>query len=164
MPTGHVDKPVIEDNRDGTVSIKYDPREEGIHELAVKYNGEHVQGSPYKFHVDSITSGYVTAYGPGLTHGVSGEPCLFTISTKGAGAGGLSLAVEGPSKAEISYHDNKDGTVSVSYLPTAPGEYKISVRFGDKNIKGSPFFSKVINFKLIFFIYALKYLLTFNYI
>lgn len=45
MPSGHVDQPVIEDNRDGTVSIKYDPREEGVHELYVKYNGEHVQGN-----------------------------------------------------------------------------------------------------------------------
>ncbi|RZC35933.1 filamin-A [Asbolus verrucosus] len=143
MPSGNVDKPVIEDNHDGTVSIRYDPREEGLHELSVKFNGEHVQGSPYKIHVDSISSGYVTAYGPGLTHGVSGEPSNFTISTKGAGAGGLSMAVEGPSKAEISCHDNKDGTVSVSYLPTAPGEYKISVRFGDKHIKGSPFNAKI---------------------
>ncbi|XP_045539697.1 filamin-A isoform X2 [Papilio machaon] len=143
MPSGHIDQPVIEDNRDGTVSIKYDPREEGVHELYVKYNGEHVQGSPYKFHVDSISSGYVTAYGPGLVSGVSGEPSLFTISTKGAGSGGLSMAVEGPSKAEITCHDNKDGTVSVSYLPTAPGEYKVSVRFGDKHIKGSPFTAKV---------------------
>lgn len=49
MPSGQIDKPLIEDNRDGTVSIKYDPREEGIHELAVKYNGEHVQGSPVSF-------------------------------------------------------------------------------------------------------------------
>ncbi|XP_066255182.1 filamin-A isoform X4 [Euwallacea similis] len=143
MPTGNVDRPVIVDNHDGTVSINYEPREEGVHELAVKFNGEHVQGSPYKFHVDSVSSGYVTAYGPGLTHGVTGEPSNFTISTKGAGDGGLSMAVEGPSKAEISCHDNKDGTVSVSYLPTAPGEYKISVRFGDKHIKGSPFFSKI---------------------
>ncbi|XP_066996805.1 filamin-A isoform X2 [Anabrus simplex] len=143
MPSGNVDKPIIEDNRDGTVSIKYDPREEGLHELSVKYNGEHVQGSPFKFHVDSTSSGYVTAYGPGLTHGVCGEPSNFTISTKGAGAGGLSLAVEGPSKAEISCHDNKDGTVSVSYLPTAPGEYKISVKFGDKHIKGSPYNAKI---------------------
>ncbi|GLH11660.1 Filamin-A [Gryllus bimaculatus] len=143
MPSGNVDKPIIEDNRDGTVSIKYDPREEGLHELYVKYNGEHVQGSPFKFHVDSTSSGYVTAYGPGLTHGVCGEPSNFTISTKGAGAGGLSLAVEGPSKAEISCHDNKDGTVSVSYLPTAPGEYKISVKFGDKHIKGSPYNAKI---------------------
>nr|CAD7398073.1 unnamed protein product [Timema cristinae] len=174
MPSGNVDKPVIEDNRDGTVSIKYDPKEEGLHELSVKYNGEHVQGSPFKFHVDSISSGYVTAYGSGLTHGVCGEPSNFTISTKGAGAEmalefymfrhiygtiirtkskkryaigygarGLSLAVEGPSKAEISCHDNKDGTVSVSYLPTAPGEYKISVKFGDKHIKGSPYVTKI---------------------
>lgn len=51
---------------------------------------------------------------------------------------------------QINYKDNKDGTVSVNYLPTAPGEYKISVRFGDKNIKGSPFFAKV-NFPICFF-------------
>lgn len=44
MPSGKVDKPVIEDNRDGTVSLKYEPREEGLHELLVKYNGEQVQG------------------------------------------------------------------------------------------------------------------------
>ncbi|XP_035902994.1 filamin-A isoform X4 [Anopheles stephensi] len=143
MPSGQVDKPVIDDNHDGTVSIRYEPKEEGIHELAVKYNGEHVQGSPFKFHVDSISSGYVTAYGTGLVHGVTGEPAQFIISTKGAGAGGLQMAVEGPSKADITYHDNKDGTVSVSYLPTAPGEYKISVRFGDKHIKGSPYFAKI---------------------
>jgi len=143
MPSGNIDKPVIEDNRDGTVRVQYDPREEGIHELAVKYNGEHVQGSPFKFHVDSISSGYVTAYGPGLTHGVAGEPANFTISTKGAGAGGLALAVEGPSKAEISCHDNKDGTVTVSYLPTAPGEYKVAVKFGERHIKGSPYLAKI---------------------
>uniref|UniRef100_A0A1B0FQE1 Calponin-homology (CH) domain-containing protein n=1 Tax=Glossina morsitans morsitans TaxID=37546 RepID=A0A1B0FQE1_GLOMM len=143
MPSGKVDKPVIQDNRDGTVSVKYEPKEEGIHELVVKYNGEPVQGSPFKFHVDSITSGYVTAYGPGLTHGVTGEPCNFTISTKGASAAGLTMAVEGPSKVDINYHDNKDGTVSVQYLPTAPGEYHISVRFGDKHIKGSPYIAKV---------------------
>ncbi|KAJ8682417.1 hypothetical protein QAD02_018209 [Eretmocerus hayati] len=143
MPSGNIDKPVIEDNRDGTVSIRYEPREEGLHEVFVKYNGEHVQGSPFKFHVDSLASGHVTAYGPGLIYGVAGEPANFTISTKGAGAGGLSMAVEGPSKADISCHDNKDGTVSVSYLPTAPGEYKVSVKFGDKHIRGSPYNAKI---------------------
>lgn len=44
MPSGNVDKPVIEDNHDGTVSLHYDPREEGLHELALKFNGDHVQG------------------------------------------------------------------------------------------------------------------------
>ena len=43
-PSGNMDKVVVQDNRDGTVSVKYDPKEEGVHELNVKYNGEHVQG------------------------------------------------------------------------------------------------------------------------
>lgn len=64
-------------------------------------------GSPYKFHVDSIASGSVTAYGSGLTQGITGESCTFTISTKGAGGGGLSLAIEGPSRAEVNlFHQN----------------------------------------------------------
>lgn len=47
MPSGKRDQPSIEDNHDGTVSLKYDPKEEGLHELFVKYNGENVQG---KYH------------------------------------------------------------------------------------------------------------------
>jgi len=44
MPSGKRDQPTVEDNHDGTVSLKYDPKEEGLHELFVKYNGENVQG------------------------------------------------------------------------------------------------------------------------
>lgn len=58
-------------------------------------------------------------------------------------SGGLSLAVEGPSKAEISCKDNKDGTCTVSYMPTAPGDYNIIVKFDDKHIPGSPFTAKI---------------------
>lgn len=51
--------------------------------------------------------------------------------------------MEGPSKAEISCKDNKDGTCTVSYLPTAPGDYNIIVKFDDKHIPGSPFTAKI---------------------
>lgn len=47
MPSGKRDLPSIEDNRDGTVSLKYGPKEEGLHELFVKYNGENVQGKSF---------------------------------------------------------------------------------------------------------------------
>lgn len=123
--------------------MSYQPNEQGEHTLNVMQNGEHVQGSPYKFNSAPIDDGKVHAFGPGLTHGNCGEPSNFNISTKGAGAGGLALAVEGPSKAEISCVDNKDGTVSVSYLPTAPGEYKVTAKFADEHIEGSPFTCKV---------------------
>lgn len=69
---------------------------------------------------------------------------MFTVHTKGAGAGNLQVAVEGPSKAEIVCKDNKDGSVAVSYVPPAPGEYKINVNFAGKAINGSPFSAKII--------------------
>ena len=50
-----------------------------------------VTGSPFQFHVDAVDSGFVTAYGTGLSHGVANEPAEFTIVTKDAGAGGCSL-------------------------------------------------------------------------
>ena len=39
----------------------------------------------------------------------------FSIYTREAGAGGLSIAVEGPSKAEIEFDDRKDGSCDVTY-------------------------------------------------
>ncbi|XP_019753211.1 filamin-C-like isoform X5 [Hippocampus comes] len=143
MPSGRAAQPQIVDNKDGTVTVKYSPIECGLHEMDIKYEGQHISGSPLQFFVDAVNSGHVTAYGPGLSHGVAGSPATFTIATKDAGEGGLSLAVEGPSKAEISCKDNKDGTCTVSYLPTAPGDYIIIVKFDDQHIAGSPFTAKI---------------------
>lgn len=44
MPSGKVDLPVIEDNFDGTVSVQYSPKEDGVHELILLHNGAPVQG------------------------------------------------------------------------------------------------------------------------
>ncbi|XP_030827869.1 filamin-A isoform X3 [Strongylocentrotus purpuratus] len=144
-PSGRKEIPVIIENKDGTITVKYSPTETGRHELAIKYNGKDVPGSPFHFHVDELKSGNVTAYGTGLTHGISNEQCHFIINTKDAGAGGLALAIEGPSKAEIKCVDNKDGTCSVTYFPTKPGQYDIVVKFADKHIPGSPFSAQVVD-------------------
>ncbi|XP_041442540.1 filamin-C isoform X2 [Xenopus laevis] len=143
MPSGKTARPNITDNKDGTVTVKFAPVEKGLHEMDIKYDGNHIPGSPLQFYVDAINSRHVSAYGPGLSHGMVNKPATFTIVTKDAGEGGLSLAVEGPSKAEITCKDNKDGTCTVSYLPTAPGDYNIIVRFDDKHIPGSPFTAKI---------------------
>lgn len=144
-PSGASDRALIIENHDGTINLRYDPKQEGLHEVnLVTAANESVPGSPLKIHVDSLEEKSCTAYGPGLSHGVAGEPCNFTITTKNAGPGGLQVAVEGTSKADIVCHDNKDGTVSVSYLPDTPGEYRIIVRFAEKDIKGSPFSARII--------------------
>ncbi|CAJ1055134.1 filamin-A isoform X4 [Xyrichtys novacula] len=143
MPSGKVAKPDITDNKDGTVTVKYAPTEAGLHEMDIKYDGIHIPGSPLQFFVDYMNSGNVSAYGPGLIHGTVNKPALFTVNTKDAGEGGLSLAIEGPSKADISCLDNQDGTCTVSYLPVLPGDYSILVRYNDKHIPGSPFSARI---------------------
>lgn len=81
----------------------------------------------------------VKAFGPGLKGGLVGNPAEFTIDTKGAGTGALGLTVEGPTEAKIECSDNGDGTCSVSYLPTEPGDYLVNILFGEVHIPGSPF-------------------------
>ena len=88
---------------------------------------------------DQSQADHVIAYGPGLTHGACNESASFRIVTKDAGSGDLSVAVEGSSKAEIRSKDNRDGTCDVTYWPTAPGEYTITVKFAGKHVVGSPF-------------------------
>lgn len=64
----------------------------------------------------------------GLYQAQSLSRCLFvsaefSIWTREAGAGGLSIAVEGPSKAEITFDDHKNGSCGVSYIAQEPGMY-----------------------------------------
>ncbi|CAH8854631.1 unnamed protein product [Trichobilharzia szidati] len=144
---------IVNDNE--TITVTYDPIEHGMHELRVNIHSQAksdspgstftmpLQGSPYKFYVDTASTGRITAYGPGLSHGITSQLAEFTIVTKEAGVGGLSVSVEGPSKAKIQCVENSDGTCSVSYLPLAPGLYTISIKFADEHISGSPFTAKI---------------------
>lgn len=63
----------------------------------------------------------------------------FNIWTREAGAGTLAVSVEGPSKAEIDFHDRKDGSGYVTYKVTEPGEYRIGIKFNDQPIPDSPY-------------------------
>uniref|UniRef100_A0A1I8F459 Ig-like domain-containing protein n=1 Tax=Macrostomum lignano TaxID=282301 RepID=A0A1I8F459_9PLAT len=82
-PSGAVHQPeVTPPDADGRCSFVYRPSEVGQHELQVLMDGEPVAGSPFKFYVDCLGLGHVTAYGPGLCYGRSGEPANFTVVTK----------------------------------------------------------------------------------
>lgn len=61
-----------------------------------------------------------------------------------AGYGGLSLSVEGPSKAEIKSDEKSPGKIEVAYVPKEPGFYIINLKFADHHVKGSPFTAKVV--------------------
>lgn len=60
----------------------------GLH-LIINYSV--LLGSPLQFYVDYVNSGHVTAYGPGLIHGMVNKPAVFTVNTKDAGEGIYAL-------------------------------------------------------------------------
>ena len=145
MPSGKSDKATILDNKDGTVKITYEPKEIGAHEVSLRYNDEPIDESPIVFYVDAVGSAKkkITAYGSGLTRGLVGESNKFTINTGGLGSAKLNVTVEGPSKTQVDLSDNKDGTITVGYTPTLPGEYKVKISFDGKQLVGSPFITTI---------------------
>ncbi|KAG8322096.1 hypothetical protein J6590_029794 [Homalodisca vitripennis] len=139
-PSGNCTENLITPLADGTYRISYTPFEEGQHTIDILYDGLPIPGSPFVVNVRrGCDPSKCRAYGPGLEHGLVDKSNAFTVETKGAGTGGLGLAIEGPSEAKMTCQDNRDGSCSVEYLPTEPGEYDVSIKFSDQHIPGSPF-------------------------
>lgn len=127
MPSGKTARPHITDNKDGTITIKYQPTERGLHEMDIKYEGNQIPGlrdaacfccwfltlttvqtavaaacpgSPLQFFVDAVNTGVVTAYGPGLSYGTVNKAATFTVVTKNAGEGSLSAGRVGRERSD----------------------------------------------------------------
>uniref|UniRef100_A0A8C3HS50 Filamin A n=1 Tax=Chrysemys picta bellii TaxID=8478 RepID=A0A8C3HS50_CHRPI len=139
-PSGNLTEAFVQDLGDGTYRVEYTPYEEGVHSVDVTYDGSPVPNSPFRVPVtEGCDPTRVRVHGPGLQSGTTNQPNRFTVETRGAGTGGLGLAVEGPSEAKMSCTDNKDGSCSVEYVPYEPGTYSLNVTYGGHQVPGSPF-------------------------
>jgi filamin len=132
------------DHKDGTFTLYVKPQEPGKHTLQVKYNDEHVPGSPFVIRVAGPPdANKVRVFGPGICHGVLNKfESRFICETKEAGAGQLSVKVRGPKGAfrvEMQRKNQKDRTIYCDFDPTEPGQYQICVRWAGVNVPGSPF-------------------------
>jgi len=79
------------------------------------------------------------AHGPGLVEVVVNEQGDFVVETPKGCAGKLEIKVEGPkSTAQVNVTKNGDN-YNVSYTPTEPGEWKVSVTLDGVHIPGSIF-------------------------
>ena len=90
---------------DGIFAVNFVPYELGVHTVSVMYRDVDIPGSPFQFTVGPLQDGgahRVHAGGPGLERGVQGQPSDFDVWTREAGHGSLAIAVEGPSKAEVT--------------------------------------------------------------
>jgi len=149
----------VQDNHNGTYTVTYVPVDAGPHTVAVTLEGRHVAKSPYHVGIDR-PKGYPDALrcwadGPGLKGGDTANPAVFTIHAADQNGRPVTpkenpflVDITRPDGSELipDVVDNRDGTYTVTYKPTEPGDHEIVV--GLKNpaaplyydhIKDSPF-------------------------
>ena len=109
--------------------------------LTVKYDGQHIVGSPFKLVFAEPSSGNLCRVeGEGLTIANVDKPNRFVVHTENAGAGELSVAIggnedlKGPNTTKLD-----DNTYEVFYSPSKPGMLSVSVLWSGEHIPGSPF-------------------------
>jgi len=146
----------IEDNNNGTYTVKYKPTIPGNYHVEILQRNptnplyfDHIKNSPVDVQVDPGTdAANCIAYGPGLEPGkLDDKPAQFTIESRDKNGvrrkeGGEVFDVDiqgpnGPIKAKVA--DNGDGTYKVTYQPEDAGIHDIAVTLGDIPIKGSTF-------------------------
>lgn len=152
-PSGALEECYVTEIDQDKYAVRFIPRENGIYLIDVKFNGTHIPGSPFKIRVGEPghggDPGMVSAYGAGLEGGVTGSPAEFIVNTTNAGAGALSVTIDGPSKVKMDCQECPEG-YRVTYTPMAPGSYLISIKYGGPyHIGGSPFKAKVTGPRLV---------------
>ena len=132
-------------SEEGIYSLKFDVPKAGKYLINIKWAGEHIPGSPFKLKVyPGPNAGAVKAYGPGLEPSFEvGEVGEFTIETKNAGIGTLTIRVHGVKgafkiTAEPVQEDNPR-MLRAHYDPKEPGDYIVAVRWSGTHVPGSPF-------------------------
>ena len=142
---GSID-PTIQRNKDGTYTVSYVPTYPGDHKISANLQDQEIPGSPFITKVNQCT-----LTGEGLKRGIVGLRSKFKICFYGLENGKvhdptavLSVKIRSP-KGNLppSIQDNKDGTYSVSFVPTHPGDHDISVTIDGEDIPGCTYIAKI---------------------
>lgn len=124
------------------VDVVYNPSAPGEYELRVLWGDAHVHGSPFKVNVtgEAINDATkVKVTGAGLNGGRVNETLKFFVEGEGgSGPGPLGVRIVGPSKPTIIADDSSDEGVEIRYTCKDPGEYELTLKWGDQELPMSP--------------------------
>lgn len=132
--------------------VSFMPWEVGPHKVVVEYGGTEVPGSPFSINIEAAPDAKTcSAAGKGLKNAIAKESTSFQILSPESGLldmtdpEGLTVSIlSSTEEAPHTVTDNQDGTYTVNYTPSFPGDYKISVHFYGNHIPGSPFLLSVV--------------------
>ena len=123
-----------EEGDEDVKQIQFTPQVVGDHEITIKVDGMEVTGSPFICRVHDPTRIRVGDIPPGIIN----KPVNFVVDAAEAGVGNLEVAVnEGTiaSMARALGHHKYE----ISFVPVEAVDHKISIRFNNEPVPGSPF-------------------------
>ncbi|GFR82088.1 filamin-C [Elysia marginata] len=135
----------VNDNYDGTKSLKVTPTMPGRYLVDIRYDGTHIMGSPYAIDIKASNTGLlpVKCWGPGIENGIIPDfQSTFWVETTGAGAGDLRVRIMGPKGAfhvKMRKASQRDKIYQCFYDPVEPGVYTVYVQWSGVHVAGSPF-------------------------
>ena len=135
----------------GVHSLKFDVPDAGKYYIYIWWSQTPIPGCPFKVkvHPGPIASN-VAAYGPGLEPTVKvGDKGEFTVDTKNAGIGTLTVRVHGvKGKFKIEANPKDEATPRIllgHYAPQEGGDYIIAIRWSGVHIPNSPFHVHILD-------------------
>lgn len=149
-PNGNAFEAVVTDGGDGTYPVEYTVTDAGDHTIAVTLHGDAIKDAPFTASIKRATNaGLSWAEGPGLKKAFQDRDNTFTVHAVGddgepvCDGGDDAIAVtmspaDGGGDVPVQVTDNKDGTYSCAYAPTVLGDYVISVKLDDDDVKDTP--------------------------
>ena len=121
----------------GHYDVEFDANDGKKYRLSIKFDNQHINGSPFLLHLSDAT--VCKVLGDGIVQGVVGQENHFDVATKGAGPGKLRVKVEGKSQAVVIIKPKEDDVYEVTYFPKKVGSYQITAMWLEEEVPGSPF-------------------------
>ena len=123
-------------------NVEFFPGDGSEYLLTVKYDEQHITGSPFKlvFGPPPTDANQVTTQGDGLVSCIVNKWAKFTVNTEHAGEGKLTVRVRGEGKdVTCNVSQESEFEYEVAYNARQDGDYFVTVEWADQEIPGSPF-------------------------
>lgn len=139
-PSGRSLKCPLKRAEEGHSAI-FKPDEAGVWEIAITYQGRHIQGGPFTcsvFDPNGVT-----------VHGLDGAMPMrahsFEIDARGCGVGGeLNVDIVNEKRSLVcSVEKLVENKYRVTFMPRQNGKYRVYIYFNGYDVKGSPYIMRV---------------------
>jgi len=138
------------DNNEGQHVATYVPTKAGDYKLNIAFDGTNLPNSPYNVKVipASSSANNTIAEGEGLKAATAGTPETIGVIvkdrfdnqvTKGGDNINANMISADGTEIAVAVKDNQDGTYTLTYDPKTTGEYTLTIKLADDNIKDAPF-------------------------